>query len=109
MNKRNLRSAWLAAVALAWTGAALAGSVEADGPSVSVKYGDLNLQTRAGAAVLHRRLTAAARSVCPDIHERGLRAAAVARACVEQTIDRAVAAIGQPQLAQLHASLKVRG
>ena len=109
MNKRNLRGAWVAAVALAWSGAALAGSVDADLPSVSVKYGDLNVQTRAGAAVLHRRLTAAARSVCPDIHERDLRAASIARACVDQAVDRAVAAIGQPQLAQLHASLTRRG
>ena len=114
MNSVNLKTILLVAAALPLAGAALAGSAlpndkAADAPSVLVSYSDLNLQTPAGAQSLHRRLEAAARSVCPDEYSRDLRAAATGRECIAQAVARAVAAVAQPQLAQVHAQAARRG
>jgi len=68
-------------------------------PSVSVRYGDLNIGSPAGAQVLLRRLEAAANTACggaPDI--RQLSQLASFEACRRSAVAKAVAAIDSPVL-----------
>ncbi len=77
----------------------------ADTASVKVQTADLDLNTQAGAAVALRRIRAAANEVCggqPDIGD--LQPYADYRACMKATVDRTVAAIGNPTLAALNGS-----
>jgi UrcA family protein len=54
----------------------------ADGMSRSVRFGDLDLSTDAGAAALHARIQYAAQMVCGgEIDQRDLPALGAARAC----------------------------
>ena len=68
-------------------------------PSVSVKYGDLNIGSPAGAQVLVRRIDAAANTACggkPDI--RQLNQLADFEACRRSAVARAVVAVDSPVL-----------
>jgi UrcA family protein len=68
-------------------------------PSVSVKYGDLNLGSRADAQVLLKRIQAAANTVCggaPDF--RQLDQLARFQACRRSAVARAVVAVDSPSL-----------
>ena len=68
-------------------------------PSVSVKYGDLNLGSPAGAQVLLKRIEAAANTACggaPDIRE--LSQLASFEACRRSAVARAVVAVDSPML-----------
>ena len=109
MNTVSLKTILFVAVAMPLAGGALANDKAADVPSVVVRYNDLNLQTQAGAQSLHRRLKAAARSVCPDEFSRDLLTAQEGRACVAQAVDRAVTAVDRPMLVLVHASAAKRG
>ncbi len=71
---------------------------------VVVDFSDLDLDTDRGAAVLQRRLRAAAREVCGSPDPRELALAQRARACGEAAITRAVDQVGSPRLAKLHAA-----
>ena len=87
-----------AAATLAYAAPALA-QIADTVPSVSVKYGDLNIGSRAGAQVLLKRIEAAANTVCggePDI--RQLDQLASFEACRRSAIARAVAAADSPML-----------
>ena len=68
-------------------------------PSVSVKYGDLNIGSPAGAQVLLKRIEAAANTACggaPDI--RQLDQWASFEACRRSAVARAVVAVDSPML-----------
>jgi UrcA family protein len=90
-------------------GAALISAAPAfaqDDISVAVKYGDLNLNSAAGAQVFHQRLQAAVIQVCgrPDSHDlayapfvRECQSQAWARA--EEAEHQAIAQAGQAKLA----------
>jgi len=68
-------------------------------PSVSVKYGDLNIRSPAGAQVLLRRIEAAADTACggaPDI--RQLNEWANFEACRSSAVARAVVEVDSPML-----------
>lgn len=68
-------------------------------PSVTVKYGDLNIGSRPGAQMLLKRIEAAANTACggaPDI--RLLSQWAGFEACRRTAVARAVVAIGSPML-----------
>jgi UrcA family protein len=68
-------------------------------PSVTVKYGDLNIGSPAGAQVLLKRIDAAANTACggaPDI--RQLNQLASFEACRKSALARAVAAVDSPML-----------
>ncbi|MES1189630.1 MAG: UrcA family protein [Steroidobacter sp.] len=73
-----------------------------DVPSVTVKYGDLNLATSAGAQRLYRRIVIAAERVCPTEGTRDLNRLAHVRACRADAIARAVQAVNNAQLAAVH-------
>src|SRR5579863_7466873 len=68
-------------------------------PSVSVKYGDLNIGSPTGAQVLLRRIEAAANTACggkPDI--RQLDRLTTFEACRRSAVTRAVVAVDSPML-----------
>jgi UrcA family protein len=68
-------------------------------PSVTVKFADLNIGSRAGAWVLLKRIEAAANTACggaPDI--RLLDQLARFEACRRSAVARAVAAVDSPML-----------
>ena len=68
-------------------------------PSVTVKYNDLNIGSRAGAQVLLKRIEAAANTACggaPDI--RQLNQLASFEACRKSALATAVAAVDSPML-----------
>lgn len=91
-----------AALTVATTAFAAAPSV--DGPSVSVRFDDLNLTTNAGVTALYHRISAAARQVCPDVFSRDLAVVAAGERCQASAVTRAVREINNPQLAFVHAS-----
>lgn len=93
-----------AAACLASTAPAMAADPETgDVPSVTVYYGDLNLQQPASVATLYQRIRRAAERVCARTNDRDLRQTHAARKCAEQSIDRAVVSIDMPTLARYAA------
>lgn len=75
-----------------------------DTKSVTVLYGDLDLNTQAGLAKLHTRLRAAAREVCDVREQRPLAETIEARTCYRQTFR---AAIDSAQSLTSHAAVRV--
>lgn len=88
--------------ALALSGIAAAGS--RDAASVVVRYGDLNLDSQAGVAGLHKRLRNAAESVCGNLNSRILGLNDAYEQCVQESLAAGVAAVGNSNLANFHAS-----
>jgi|HubBroStandDraft_1064217.scaffolds.fasta_scaffold315551_2 UrcA family protein len=71
---------------------------------VVVKYGDLDINSAAGAEKLYERLRQAAAQVCPQVssldlpsHQAGLR-------CLDAVVAHAVSSVGSAQLAAVYAS-----
>lgn len=97
--------------AVAGTLAALAVTTASSGappsdvaPSVKVRYDDLNLATTAGVETLYRRITIAAREVCPDEYSRDLAVFAASQRCRADAVAQAVQAVNNPGLALVHAA-----
>jgi UrcA family protein len=66
---------------------------------ITVRFGELNLDQPAGAAVLYRRIQVAAERVCGDPLPPGsFIPSHVWRRCVAQAIERAVIAVDRPAL-----------
>jgi UrcA family protein len=89
--------------------ASFAATPAADGLSVSVRYDDLNLSTTKGVNTLYRRISAAAREVCPDIYSRDLHVVLAAQHCQSAAIAKAVSEVNNPSLAMLHAARASHG
>lgn len=70
--------------------------------SVVVRYGDLNLNSQAGIAVLHKRIANAAKSVCGSLDTRILGLRDAYDSCVSNAIASGVAQVGNPNLTQFH-------
>jgi UrcA family protein len=101
----------LAACLIGAAGSALA-AIPADGaPTVTVRYGDLNLATDRGNSALYARIRAAARQVCFSDHVdmRDLGRYAEARRCEAHAISQAVQAVHSPRLAALYGARSPRG
>lgn len=97
---RLLTTATIAALALGSAAVSLAAE-PSDVPQVVVKYGDLNLSNPLGAAVLYKRIAAAAQTVCSnvgDIDSRDLASQTRLHACVHNVISDAVNKVAQPGL-----------
>jgi UrcA family protein len=71
-----------------------------------VRYDDLDLNSEAGALALYERVEAAARRVCPDNGVRDLNWLRAMRACREDAVARAVAAIPSAKVAAIHVERK---
>jgi len=68
-------------------------------PSVTVRFGDLDLTRSDGLSSLYTRLSQAAKSVCREMgpdSEKGLRVHQRYQACLDQAVKGAVAKIDQP-------------
>jgi UrcA family protein len=96
--RRLIATAIVSAVAASFTVVCAAADTET--VSVIVKYGDLNISNREGAATLYQRIATAARNVCgsydTDSWHRVPRASV--EACVHKAIADAVTKVGQPEL-----------
>jgi UrcA family protein len=86
-----------------------AATPDVDAPSVSVRYDDLNLATTSGVNALYRRISVAARQVCPDIYSRDTHVVLAAQHCQAAAIAKAVSEVNNPSLAMLHAARASRG
>jgi UrcA family protein len=80
-----------------------------DVPSVMVQYSALDLNSDEGARNLYRRITTAARAVCPEADQRDLGGFAQSKACRSEAIARAVRDIHSPRLAALNSARTTRG
>ena len=78
-------------------------------PTVTVRYGDLNLATETGVRKLYQRLSVAAQEVCQTPDARSLALLSYSHTCRANAIARAVHEINSPQLAALHAEHSNRG
>jgi len=67
-----------------------------------VYYGDLNLETEAGAKVLYARLRYAAQDVCSLYQSDELARKRVWQTCVENSLSDAVGRINKPLVTALH-------
>jgi len=85
-------------------GAASAASPASDVPTVVVKYRVESLATDEGVYALYRRITLAARQVCPETSLRNLSLQAKVEQCRNQAIARAVGQIDNSRLATLYAT-----
>ena len=88
--------------ALALTGIATAAT--RDATSVVVRFGDLNLNSQAGVASLHKRIRNAAESVCSPLETRILGLRDAYDECVNEAVSNGVAAVANPNLSNFHAS-----
>jgi UrcA family protein len=75
-----------------------------DALSAKVQFGDLNLNSAAGAKILYGRLSKAARSVCSPFESRELATTAKWHNCYDRALAAAVAKIDKPMVTQLHDS-----
>ena len=89
-------------------GAASANS-DRDVPSIVVKYSDQSLATDAGVTDLYRRITAAARQVCPTASIRDLVGIQQSEQCRNQAVARAIHKIDNSRLAALYATRSKNG
>ena len=106
--KRGVLVAVAAVGALVGTALTAEPAIDFGAPTLEVAYGDLDLTSAQGVQALHRRLTAAAERVCPRSDGPNLKDKAAARECQKQAVERAVRAIGSPELAVLHAATAPR-
>jgi UrcA family protein len=65
-------------------------------------YGDLNLETEAGAKFLYARLRRAAQDVCSPYQSDELARKRVWQTCVERSLSDAVGRINKPLVTALH-------
>ena len=77
-------------------------------PQVVVRYGDLNMETEAGAVTLYNRIVRAASRVCPSAGIRDLARLQLARDCQDESVARAVALAGIPRLAAIRDARAMR-
>lgn len=78
----------------------------ADGPSITIRYADLNLDRPDGVKRLHKRLQVAAEKVCGDPVSLGRRFVSDAwKVCVGKALDAAIAKVDSPALTAYHRGL----
>jgi UrcA family protein len=97
---RLITATFFGALALS-CGAVSIAADNSDVPQAVVKYGDLNVSNRQGAATLYSRIAVAAHEVCKSFDvdtNRDLGSRARLNACVHKAIAGAVTKVGQPEL-----------
>jgi UrcA family protein len=90
-------------------GVAGAATPDTDTPSIVVKYSDLTLATDSGVNQLYRRITSAARQVCPDSPIRDFGMQRQVEACRNQAVAKAIRQIDNSRLAALYATRAKNG
>ena len=94
----------LPVAALALSSLANASTTTTELNSVVVRYGDLNLNSEAGVARLHKRIRNAAESVCDQLETRILGLQTAFKECVADAVDNGVASVDNVNLSQFHAA-----
>jgi UrcA family protein len=91
-------------VILGWSaGAAPVQAAEQIDPLTKiVAYGDLNLETEAGAKVLYSRLRNAAKDVCEPMESRNLSRKNLWQSCFDNALTNAVVQVNQTRVTALH-------
>jgi UrcA family protein len=84
-------------VALAMYSGSAVSAEEQRPPSITVRYGDLNLSAAPGVEALKRRVLHAAMRVCGEQYAGDVLAAQFRHACERRATDRALAQIKWPQ------------
>jgi UrcA family protein len=72
-------------------------------PTRTVRYSDLDINTRAGATVLYARIRNAAQQVCGDADSRQLAASAAVKKCVNRAIYASVRSVNSPKLTSVYS------
>jgi UrcA family protein len=107
-----VRMAWglVASAVIAWGSgnAAQAGEPDNPVPHKVVSFHDLNLNSPEGAAVLYRRINAAAYEVCGNPDRYDLSELKLHR-CVKDAVSRAIAQINSPMLTSLYQAKTGKG
>ncbi len=75
-----------------------------DPPQMTVKYGDLNVDSAKGAAVLYARIRHAAKNVCLQFDGGGLDVYGQRAACINKAILGAVTKVNVPALSALYSA-----
>jgi len=73
-------------------------------PTVTVKFGDLDVSHPQGAAVLYGRIRVAAETVCSPYDRSGLSAKLHLDACVKRAVADAVTAVNEPALFAVYSA-----
>jgi UrcA family protein len=110
MNTRRLVTHRLACSATLVTAIALAGGAfahewqDVSVRTATVRFGDLDLSTTAGAKTLYQRIRGAARTVCvaEDDYKLGLYARRNWNSCFQRAVDGAVDKVNSPLLRAVH-------
>jgi UrcA family protein len=68
------------------------------GSQITVRYGDLDVGSPAGAAILYRRIHSAAGQVCSRLDHGDLASKKNVTACADKAIADAVTQVNQPEL-----------
>ena len=92
----------LALVSVATVSAAT--SLDTPQPERIVKFGDLNLATDSGVALLYARIRSAAREVCESASVWNIESLLASRRCTARALERAIDDINDPQLKSYHRS-----
>jgi UrcA family protein len=79
-------------------------TVGADTASRVVRFGDLNLDSRAGVTVLYSRIKSAAEVVCEPAIFSTSNTYLRQRRCEQRAIEQAVLDVGSPRLTSFHMS-----
>jgi UrcA family protein len=106
LNQFSRASATLTALAACLIAGTAHAASPAAAPTVTVRYGDLNLSSEQGANALYARVAYAARQVCgrSGLDARDLAAFAAERACESQAISQAVHDVHAPLVAASFAA-----
>lgn len=101
MNSSNRFRSLVAIAVFGVVGASFAGVATAGNPELlqlTVQYGDLNVSTARGAAILYNRIRTAAQGVCWPLDHGDVSSTRQLRACTHKAIVDAVARVDQPAL-----------
>jgi UrcA family protein len=71
-------------------------------PTMTIHYSELNMQSSAGVQALYARLRSAAKTVCATHDGRSLQQQFAFRACVAETLERAVREVHSDAVLALH-------
>jgi UrcA family protein len=103
-NSKNFLAA-VAAVCLASVTIVAHADEAANGvPARTIRYSDLDINTRAGATVLYARIRNAAQQVCGDVDSKQLAVSAAVKACVNRAISTSVRSVNSPKLTSVYNS-----
>jgi UrcA family protein len=86
-----------------------ASAADIDTPSIVVKYSQQSLATDGGVQDLYRKITHAARKVCPELSVRDLSAQREVEQCRDEAVARAIRQIDNSRLAALYATRSKNG